>query len=64
MTNQDIALKIKNARPRTMTQDEACEALGISRATLSSYENGKTELTVQMLAKMCKVYGVEPSSLF
>lgn len=40
----DIANGIKNARKKIgFTQQQLADALGITRATLSSYENGKTE---------------------
>ena len=40
----DLANGLKNARRRIRcTQKEVADAMGITRTTLSNYENGKTE---------------------
>lgn len=39
----DIGNKIKNARIQAkLTQQQAAEAIGVSRQTISNWENGKT----------------------
>ena len=39
----EIGAKIKEARTRTgLTQEQAAEALGVSRKTISNWENEKT----------------------
>ena len=57
MNKSEIANKIMNARPRTMTQEEASKRLGISKATLSAYENGKTQIPFAIVLKMCCIDG-------
>jgi len=46
-----------------MTLEQACEALGISKATLISYEKGRTSPTVETAIKMCDLYKVSINQL-
>lgn len=40
----DIGSKIKNARIKAkLTQEQAAEALGVSRQTISNWENGVSQ---------------------
>ncbi len=55
----DIGFKIQKARLRAeMTQEQVAEALGISRQTLSNWENGKTYPDIVSVVKMSDLYGV------
>lgn len=42
-----------------LTQAEAAAMIGISRATLASYEQGKTFPKVDTALKACELYGVD-----
>ena len=42
-----------------MTQEQAAEQLNITRQTLSSYESGRTRPDVEMLLRLCQVYGAD-----
>lgn len=58
--------KIKEARiSRHMTQEELAEKSGISRATISSLENGNSRTTtVDTLVKLAGALGVAVSEVF
>ena len=48
----DIGVKIKDARlASNLTQEQVAEALGISRQTVSNWENGKTYPILSMSLK-------------
>ena len=52
-----MAITIKAARVNVgLTQDVASKELGISRATLASYEAGKTTPDIEMGKKMAVLY--------
>lgn len=42
-----------------MTQEQAAEQVNITRQTLSSYESGRTRPDVEMLVRLCRVYGTD-----
>ena len=42
-----------------MTQDQAAEKLGVTRQALSSYETGRTRPDIDMLIRLCQVYGTD-----
>lgn len=45
----EIGTKIKNARvDAQLTQEQVAETLGVSRQTISNWENGKPILTLLM----------------
>lgn len=44
---------------RGMTQEQAAEQLDITRQILSSYESGRTRPDVEMLVRLCQVYGAD-----
>ena len=47
----DIGSKIKNARNKAgFTQEQTAESLGVSRQTISNWENGKNQPDLEMLA--------------
>ena len=55
----EIGVKIKEARTRTgLTQEQAAEALGVSRKTISNWENEKTYPDIVSVVKMSDLYAV------
>ena len=55
----EIGAKIKEARTRTgLTQEQAAEALGVSRKTVSNWENEKTYPGIVSVVKMSDLYAV------
>lgn len=59
-----MAITLKAARiNKGLTQREAAHALGISDASLRSYEKGKTFPNIEIIGKMEELYGVTYSDL-
>lgn len=55
----DIGSKIKDARLSAgLTQENAAEALGVSRQTISNWENGKTYPDIVSVVKMSDLYNI------
>jgi transcriptional regulator with XRE-family HTH domain len=55
----EIGAKIKNARiAAQLTQEQVAEALGVSRQTISNWENGKTYPDIVSVIKMSDLYTV------
>ncbi len=55
----EIGRKIKNARAAAgLTQEQAAEALGVSRQTISNWENGKTWPDIVSVVKMSDLYDI------
>lgn len=55
----DIGTKIKEARlTAQLTQEQAAEALGVSRQTMSNWENNKTYPDLVSVIKMSDLYAV------
>ncbi|MDY2937859.1 MAG: helix-turn-helix transcriptional regulator [Fusicatenibacter sp.] len=55
----DIGTKIKNARIAAhLTQEQVAEALGVSRQTMSNWENGKTYPDIVSVIKMSDLYAI------
>lgn len=55
----DIGTKIKAARAETkLTQEQAAEALGVSRQTMSNWENGRTYPDIVSVVKMSDLYNI------
>lgn len=55
----DIGSKIKNARIRAdFTQEQAAEAIGVSRQTISNWENEKTYPDIISVVKMSDLYDI------
>lgn len=55
----DIGSKIKNARVRAdLTQEQAAEVLGVSRQTISNWENEKTYPDIISVIKMSDLYHI------
>ena len=58
-------ISLKAARVNAgLKQSEAAEALGVDRATLHSYEAGKTIPQWDMVEKIESLYGVSASNIF
>ena len=63
-TGMDIGGKIKAARVRAdLTQEQAAESLGVSRQTISNWENGKTYPDIVSVVKMSGLYQVSLDQL-
>ena len=59
-------LKISLAAARvnkSMTQQDAAKALNVSKKTIQNWEKGVSYPTVQMLEKICNLYGVSMDNL-
>ena len=55
----DIGVKIKSARIKAgLTQEQTAEALGVSRQTISNWENGKTYPGIVNVVKMSYLYDI------
>lgn len=55
----DIGFKIKNARiAAKLTQEQVADALGVSRQTISNWENGKTYPDIVSVIKMSDLYAI------
>ncbi len=55
----DIGYKIKNARMKAnLTQEQVAEALGVSRQTVSNWENEKTYPDIVSVVKMSDLYHI------
>ncbi len=55
----DIGIKIKNSRIKAnLTQEQVAEALGVSRQTISNWENGKTYPDIVSVIKMSDLYDI------
>lgn len=60
----DIGTKIKDARAAAqLTQEQVAEALGVSRQTVSNWENGRTYPDILSVIKMSDCYGVSLDQL-
>ena len=56
---QDIASKIKVARlGKNLTQEQVAEFLGVTRRTISNWENGKTYPDIINVIKMSEYYDI------
>ena len=53
----EITLKAARAN-KNLSRKEACKLLGISEFTLKSYEDGKTQPTIDMGRLMEKIYEI------
>jgi len=47
-----------------LKQQEVAEALNKKNNTISDWENGKAKPDVELLPKLCKLYGINPDLLF
>ncbi len=55
----DIGKKIQEARLKAkLTQEQSAEALGVSRQTISNWENEKTYPDIISVVKMSDLYSI------
>lgn len=55
----DIGTKIREARAAAhLTQEQAAEALGVSRQTISNWENNRTYPDIVSVIRMSDLYSV------
>ena len=60
----DIGSKIRNARiAAQLTQEQVAETLGVSRQTMSNWENGKTYPDIVSVIKMSDLYVISLDQL-
>lgn len=59
-----VAYKVKLYRKKlNITQEQLCKKLDLSRASISNIEQGRHNITLDNLEKLCKVFGVNSSEL-
>jgi DNA-binding XRE family transcriptional regulator len=46
-----------------LTIEQACDKLGITKQTLINYEKNRTSPTIEMVLKMCDLYGCHINQL-
>ena len=46
-----------------MTQEQVAEKVGLTRQAISSYESGRTQPDLEMLARLAEVYGAEVTDI-
>lgn len=57
--------RLKEARTGAgMTQEKLASELGIAKSTLSGYENGVAEPSINMVARIIKVLGIDANYLW
>ena len=60
----DIGKKLRDARNAAkLTQESAAESLGVSRQTVSKWENGSADPSTTNLLALAKLYGVAAEEL-
>ncbi len=60
----ELPRNIKKARLAAgMTQEELCEALGVSRGQVANIEAGRSQMTLQKFARLCVALGVGADDL-
>lgn len=60
-----LKVSLKAARINSgLTLAKAAEQIGISRNTLSNYENKRTSPSVKTLEKICKIYKCSQNDIF
>lgn len=54
-----MKISLKAARVNAeMTQLEAANAIGVSRNTISAWENGKTSPKIDQVVQLCHLYNI------
>lgn len=54
-----IKLKIKELREgKGLSQKQLAETIGVNHRTISHYENGRSEPTLETVEKLCKYFEV------
>lgn len=60
MTTNDITLSLLNARKeKNITQQQLADMVGVSKPTISLMENGKQNITIELLCRICNALDVE-----
>lgn len=60
----EFGQRLKAARKAAgMTQQEIARQLGLTQKTISGYENGRLDPSLQKLMQLCKVLNVSPNEL-
>lgn len=57
-----IAIRLKELRGN-INQEDLAKELGITRTSLSNIENAKQGLTLKLLEKICKYYGIKSNEI-
>lgn len=52
-------LLLADARPRSVSQDAAADAVGVSRDAISRWERGQASPPSTKLAMLCDAYGLD-----
>ena len=53
----DIKISLAAVRVNAnMTQEQAANAINVSKTTINSWENGKSKIPFESLVNLCKVY--------
>lgn len=60
---QQARLDYQSRIGRPVTVEEIAHAVGVSRQSMSDIENGKSLPRYGTLAKICKLYGLQPGDL-
>ncbi len=60
---QQARLDYQSRIGRPVTVEEIAQEAGISRQSMSDIENGKSLPRYGTLARLCKLYGLEPGDL-
>jgi len=55
---------LRRSEKFNMTQGELAKALGLSRQTLSSIENGNAKVTAETMIKIAEFFGEDPRNIF
>lgn len=62
--DKKIPVRIRQEREISgLTQDLLAEKIGLSRQTLINYESGKSPVPIDVILKMCEVFGCEAEYL-
>lgn len=62
--DKKIPVRIRQEREISgLTQDLLAEKIGLSRQTLINYESGKSSVPIDVILKMCEVFGCEAEYL-
>lgn len=64
MDKRALGRRLRELRGIDRTQDEVADAVGISRAILSKYENGQTIPGGDIVVKLAGFYGVSTDYIF
>lgn len=49
---------------RNLTQEELGKAIGVSQATITSWEQGKSKPSMEAMKKLTEFYKVDPSVIY